>query len=348
MRVTVVAPQLKGAGAERVASAWVRMLVGAGVTVDTIELDAVSEYTPLAGRLRLRRVVAHIRRRTQVYKPDVLLAVGTYANLATLLAKAGPAVISEHSVPSILLRQEGSSGRAKLLAARAIYRTAAASISVSHPVLCDLMTTMRLPAERAYFLPNPVLRKSSTAAAESSRSVRLVWIGRFASPKDPHLFLDTLAELQRRGARVTATMNGAGPYAAEIARRVEHENLPVVVGPWLDDWTSALSDLSDSVVLVPSRIEGFGNVAVEAASAGLQVVAPSQALGIADAIVPGVTGVLALSRRPSDLADAVLRARAVHQDPVGWLRTFTEECVTPDLVKILSRAAQSSHTEGGV
>ena len=77
----------------------------------------------------------------------------------------------------------------------------------------------------------------------------------------------------------------------------------------------------------------------EAAAAGIPCVAPSSALGVADAIVPGLTGVLALSARPEDLADGVLEATAL-PSPValeGWLSRFSDSSAVDGLERVLKR-----------
>jgi glycosyltransferase involved in cell wall biosynthesis len=80
---------------------------------------------------------------------------------------------------------------------------------------------------------------------------------------------------------------------------------------------------ASAVVLLPSPCEGFGNVLVEAAAAGVPSVAISSALGVADAVVPGLTGELALSDDPGDVADAVEKAATLSVDAGAWLERFS-------------------------
>jgi glycosyltransferase involved in cell wall biosynthesis len=92
------------------------------------------------------------------------------------------------------------------------------------------------------------------------------------------------------------------------------------------------------VVLLPSDREGFGNVLVEAAAVGVPSVAVSGALGVADAIVPGITGELALGSSASDLADAVQRASELKVDGIeAWLERFSVDSSGRDLETVLSR-----------
>ena len=63
--------------------------------------------------------------------------------------------------------------------------------------------------------------------------------------------------------------------------------------------------------MLPSYREGFGNVLVEAAVGGIPSVAVSNAYGVADSLIPTITGELAFAGTPEELADAIRRAQAV-------------------------------------
>jgi len=66
---------------------------------------------------------------------------------------------------------------------------------------------------------------------------------------------------------------------------------------------------------------------VRAAARGVPAVALSTALGVADGIIPGVTGALALDDDPESVADAVESAASLSVEDIdGWLDRFgTEE-----------------------
>ena len=103
---------------------------------------------------------------------------------------------------------------------------------------------------------------------------------------------------------------------------------------WVENWFDHFA--ANSVVLLPSDREGFGNVLVEAAAARVPSVAVSGALGVADAVVPGITGELALTADPSDLADAVVRASAIEVSGIDrWLDRFSPDSSGEALLKVL-------------
>ena len=86
----------------------------------------------------------------------------------------------------------------------------------------------------------------------------------------------------------------------------------------------------------PRRDEGSGDELVRAAARGVPSVALSTALGVADGIIPGVTGELALDDDPESVADAVVTAASLpvrrHRRVAGPLRDRGER-----------RAARRSH-----
>ena len=95
------------------------------------------------------------------------------------------------------------------------------------------------------------------------------------------------------------------------------------------------------MVLLPSTCEGFGNVLVEAAAAGIPSVAMSAALGVADALVPGVTGELVHLDSPDMIADAVQRAARYRVDAPRWLERFSVDNSTDVLAAVFDRVVSS-------
>ena len=99
--------------------------------------------------------------------------------------------------------------------------------------------------------------------------------------------------------------------------------------------------------LGPHFDDGGAVVLVEAAAAGYPSVAISGALGVADAIVPGITGELALSADPADIADALLRAADLTLTGIDpWLRRFSIEASGADLERVLVTAVERGATRG--
>ncbi|MGO4691449.1 glycosyltransferase [Glaciibacter sp. 2TAF33] len=172
----------------------------------------------------------------------------------------------------------------------------------------------------------------------SDRGIQIVVVCRLVPQKRPLLAIEAAAELARRGISVEIMTFGDGPLLGDLADAADRVGVDFWHRGWVENWFAALDD--NAVVVLPSDREGFGNVLVEAAAAGYPAVAVSGALGVADAIVPGITGELALSANPVDLADAILRAADLPLDRAliePWLRRFSVEASGSALESVLAR-----------
>jgi glycosyltransferase involved in cell wall biosynthesis len=132
---------------------------------------------------------------------------------------------------------------------------------------------------------------------------------RFSPEKRPLLWVDAAAAIAARCADVYFALYGAGPMRAEISRRVAELGLGRrVMFPGLSaDAVAALGAMD--VFLLTSEAEGTPNAAIEAQWAGNPVVA-CPAGGMAEAFLPGETGILVPCVDPEAIADAVLRLAA--------------------------------------
>ncbi|HYI34703.1 MAG TPA: glycosyltransferase [Glaciibacter sp.] len=168
----------------------------------------------------------------------------------------------------------------------------------------------------------------------SDQGIQIVLACRLVVQKRPLLAIAAAAELQRRGIPVEVVSFGGGPMLADVVAAATAAGVTFRHEGWVENWFEHFGD--NAVALLPSSREGFGNVLVEAAAAGYPSVAVSGALGVADAIVPGITGELALSAEPADLADALLRASELTLADIDpWLRRFSAESSGADLERVL-------------
>lgn len=367
MRVAFLISAAHGGGAEVVVRRWSEFLVRRGHDVflytyaspgsaGEVPPEVTHRHLParskIGKQLSLPRMLARHLRADRV---DVLVSSLTYSNLVALVGSmlsgaSPPVVIVEHNVPSVYLNLRGRPGRIQRALARRLYRRAAAAIGVSHAVGADLMTGYRVPAHRMYVLPNPVNEMPSPdqrTRARERRGLTVGFVGRISEQKCPLLFVDVLQELGRRGEDARGAVIGDGPLKDQMAAYAERAGVPLDFRGWNEPWTSAAADIS--CVVLASSIEGLGNVLIEAASAGIPSVAASSALGVADAILPGLTGVLALSSEPADLADAILAATYVRIDPDvvrGWLDRFLASNAGEQLETILNRIHRAEMADG--
>lgn len=340
LKVLMVAESSRGGGAEQVASLWRTILSQRGARVRMAilrtEADAANESgTPegpvLLPRGLLRRIVV-LRRLINTWRPDTVIGVLTYPNLLAQIASIGLGsrlVLSEHTIPTALLSAQSIKHKVQLRVARATYRYADAIVAVSHAAASDLLLNLRVRPERLWLLPNQVAlpttpRKTAAGgthpASKGDTTLRLLVPGRITSSKRPALAIDVAKELQSRGHKVTLEFIGTRAADFPLSQLASAE-VEVAISPWSDQW--ARSAEPGSIVLLTSAVEGFGNVLVEAARAGLSSVASSSALGVGDAVIDGVTGILASPDSPSSFADAVEHAQTMtFGDLRGWFARF--------------------------
>lgn len=156
--------------------------------------------------------------------------------------------------------------------------------------------------DHAFFSPGD--RAGARAAVGLDDRPTLLFVGRIQPLKGLTVAVEALAQLQRTDARLVVVGGASGPDGAAEMQRVRS----LVSDLRLTDRVSfvepqphhALSTWyrSADAVLVPSRSESFGLVALEAAACGVPVVASSVG-GLRTLVVDGQTGFLVDRRDPA-------------------------------------------------
>jgi len=189
---------------------------------------------------------------------------------------------------------------APLLAAQRVIANSVASRQVLVGTLARLARRTRVIYNG---VPEPDLVQIEPCAGH------LVLVGRLSPRKGIDIALDAVALLRGEGRTVTIEICGTvfpgyEWYEAELRARAARPDLDGAVSfaGYVNPTTTALAGAS--VVLVPSRVEPFGNTAVEAMLAGRPVVA-SNVQGLAEIVDDGRTGLLVTPGDPSALAAAV-------------------------------------------
>ena len=258
-------------------------------------------------------------------------------------------VISGRNVDSPFRRLFGTRFRIMQAGARLLYRKANAYVAISHPVAAEAIASYRIPLERTYVVPNPALAKihngSSTLGSAPrhpgvQRDLTIVVPARLVAQKRPGLAIDAAAILAAEGLDVEVVFFGEGEAGEDLVRHASERGVRIDMRGWVVRWFEECPP--DSVVLLPSLAEGFGNVLVEAAAAGIPSVASSRCLGAADAIVNGETGEICMGDSALDFASAVRRVAGMPIRADGWLQNFSASSSGEKLLRVLEDACAST------
>ena len=302
----------------------VRVLASAGSTRgEDSRFRLVPPFRPRAldGLVFYAALPFRVARELKVFGPDCVLAQGAQEAalciLGRALARVPTRVVADlHGDPAAPARLYGSRGRKALAPlADALARV---GLRRSDGIRTISAYTSRLvreagvepSAEFAAFMDLEPFVETPPAPLPERRAALFVGV------LERYKAVDVLAEAWRRAApRVPdATLHVVGRGTLHEVPRALVRDLPAQTR-----WTESLSTsevaraLDESTVLVlPSRSEGLGRVAVEAFCRGRGVVA-SRVGGIPDLAEDGVTGLLVQPGDVDALADALVRALADRQ-----------------------------------
>jgi glycosyltransferase involved in cell wall biosynthesis len=139
----------------------------------------------------------------------------------------------------------------------------------------------------------------------------LLCSGRVVPEKGLEIAIDALAILAETDRQARLVLAGDGPERPALEARAAALGLAdrIMFTGWVSPEDTHRLVADSTVVLVPSREEPFGLVAIEASLMARPVVAAAVG-GLPEAVVDGVTGVLVPAGDPAALATAVRRLLA--------------------------------------
>lgn len=261
-------------------------------------LPAAVAYIPAA--------LAAVRRlRRGGFRFDVvhghIYAAGLVADLIGVVF-GRPVVVTEHFSEV----QLGTLSRTARALAAVAYRGA----TIVAPVSESLRAAMTPLAPRARFrvLPNLVDTSLFSPPPVKAAGARLLYVGRLVDVKNLPMALRALALLRDRDVRLDVVGDGPErPKYERLARELGLQGSVTFHGA-VDKPAVATLMREVQTLLVPSRTETFGVVAIEAMASGLPVVATR--VGALPEIVDDTAGALV----PADDAEAMARAAAAVLD----------------------------------
>jgi len=319
-------PRLSGGGAQRVMA-----LLAAGLSREKYEIhvglvtageDAQVVLPPwvTVHTMRARRVrwgAAALLRLVWRSRPKLILAGTAEVNfLALLLRPFFP------PQTAVVVRQNGSMPAAMHSGAvlrttrwlyRLLYLRADRVISQSSSIAEELVRELFLCPEQIAVLPNPVdlgeIRAAMEApAARHDRGTRLLAIGRLSHEKGFDLLLRALAQVRKRFDDVELTIAGTGREETALRLLCQDLHLESAVHfAGYVDCPYALFPMTDLFVL-SSRHEAMPNALLEAAAAGLPIVATPASTGIVDLLRDQPGAWLAANESAEALTETLIAA----------------------------------------
>jgi len=214
-------------------------------------------------------------------------------------ASGAPLVITCHGSDVELMRRPALGRLARRVLGRA--RVVAA---VSSPLA---RTVQELTGMETRVLRMPLVIPADTPRPDrpaASSPLRLVAVGRLSPEKGFDVAIDALSRLAAQGVEASLRIIGDGPDRQALERQAR--GLAVVFDPPMPRPQLAGVMASSHALLVPSRHEGLGLVALEALALGVPVIASSVG-GLVEVVHPPEDGVLVSAGDPDALAAAIRR-----------------------------------------
>jgi glycosyltransferase involved in cell wall biosynthesis len=303
-KLLLLIPHLGGGGAERIAAQLTRHLDRQRFE---IHLCLITEDAPGAqpppdwihvhrlGFKRVRQAWWRMIGLIRSERPEVMLSGMAHLNFLLLLLKP---FLPGHT--RILVRQNttaSSASKAWLsrLPYRYLYPRADGIICQSQAMATDLASHFAISRDKLTVLANPIdLRVIQTNGSAwkphhdgltswpPSASPRLIAVGRLAHEKGMDLLLHAIGTVRQQYPRIHLTILGIGPE--EAALRNLAENLKLETAVTFAGYAENPADYYATATLfvLPSRYEGLPNALLEAAAAGLPLVATPCCSGVAD------------------------------------------------------------------
>jgi glycosyltransferase involved in cell wall biosynthesis len=242
-----------------------------------------------------------------------------------------PFVVTVHGSDIALARRRGWCRLGRL-----VTRRAAMVLAVSEALAGEARDVLGLPAGSVRVAPMPVpaaARPGGEHVPPPPPPLRLVAAGRLTPEKGFDVLVAAVGELRRAGVSVELDLVGDGPQGD----RLDGAGVRRLGALPRDELHRLMADAH--AVVVPSRREGLGLVAVEALALGRPVVA-SRVGGLTATVVDGVDGALV----PPDDVPALVAAlrRLPLPPPVGSsIETFRPDVVAREHADIYAQAARS-------
>lgn len=292
-------------------------LQAAGIPLYSIEYEGSFSPQKLLDLVRCRR---NLLKEVRALSPDI---VHVHLFIPKLLlfgvhdAAGVPVVLTEQD-NSPWWRRKGIVAATKRIVDRMfVHRTAQFTVAISQSVKDDLISYLNAPKEQVSVIYNFFSEPASGIPSKGSQTLddgmfKLFMITRLVREKKGlDTALDIMQSLQQKNSHVRLVVVGDGPDREWMEQESKRRGLAHLVefrGYKRDVWAQyAEAD----VLLMPSRWEGFGITASEAAAVGVPVVG-SRVGGLQEVIIDDQTG---FTCEPEDVQQFVDSVERLISDP---------------------------------
>jgi glycosyltransferase involved in cell wall biosynthesis len=277
------------------------------VAVQATEAERVVDADALAasdvrGKLNPRTVL-QLRHRLAATKPSILLANGgatlRYAVAArALLARRPILVYGSIGEPRYWMRSP-----THIRINRFFHRRADVILAVSAMTGRQLVSDLRMPADRVHVAPTGVPPEFFIDSERGIGRLRMLFMGSLSPEKNPLAAL-SVAEQVGKTMDVHLRLVGAGPLETEVAARGAQVSEHVTI-----DMAGSVADVTPhlrwaDLLLLTSETEGLPGAVLEAGAAGIPSVAFDVG-GTAETMLDGETGILVPANDVTAMAAAV-------------------------------------------
>jgi len=338
-------PHLGGGGAERVTTLLTRHLDRTRFEIDLIIFTkdkSGAQPPPVWVRVtrfetrRVRHALPHLIRVIHTRQPDVILSGMAHLNFLVLLLKP---LLPRRT--AILARQNTTASSAaktwlSRLPYRRIYSYADTIICQSQAMASDLAINFRLPKSKLAVLANPVCG-STFATAENSCQInwpanswpRILSVGRLSQEKGQDLLLQAFHAIRQQYPRAHLQILGEGPEETALRAFTQKLSLEVAVTFTGHRQNPAEFYPGTTLFVLASRYEGMPNAMLEAAAAGMPIVATPCSGGVSDLLRDAPGTWLTSDISADSLAETVLAALAELVHPPVTPRRFRHAFMAP-------------------
>jgi glycosyltransferase involved in cell wall biosynthesis len=220
-------------------------------------------------------------------------------------AMAGSRAAAQHRLPLVVSHHSAGTWQEETDRKRMLKAVFGAAYHfAASPQIESSLVEERIPRSRVEFLPNAVPVPARPARKTAGKRMRIGFLGRLDTDKDPVLAVEALAHAHTLGSQARLEMRGGGPLEKEVRAAVSRLGMEkhASIGPFLRDVAGFYGRID--TLLLSSRSEGMPLVVLEAMGHELPVIA-TRVGAVPLEVQDGVTGLLAESGDAAELGEAM-------------------------------------------